>query len=87
MDEELEESEVIFVEVEVWNEHDYFYDVEKPQHNKLKRKRKKKKRSSLPISIPEKKSNLFDYEESTVECDLFEEDIIPPHVILSRRLF
>ncbi|PWA76542.1 hypothetical protein CTI12_AA231620 [Artemisia annua] len=87
MDEELEESEVIFVEVEVWSKQDYFYDVEKPQPNKLKRKRKKNKRSSLPISIPEKKSNLFAYEESAVECDLFEEDIIPPHVILSRRLF
>nr|GEY50569.1 hypothetical protein [Tanacetum cinerariifolium] len=88
MDEELEESEVIFVELEVWSKQDHFYDVEKPQHNKLKRKSKKKKRSSLPISIPEKKSNLFNFEESEVERDLFEEDIIPPHVIISsRRLF
>ncbi|GJT89913.1 eukaryotic translation initiation factor 3 subunit C-like protein [Tanacetum coccineum] len=86
MDEELEESEVIFVEVEVWSKQDYTYGVEKPKYNKLKRKRKKQKKSSLPISIPEKKSNVFDYEESAVECGLFEEDLIPPHVISGRRL-
>nr|GEV82910.1 eukaryotic translation initiation factor 3 subunit C-like [Tanacetum cinerariifolium] len=81
LDEELEESEVIFVEVEVWRKHDYTYGAEKPKYNKLKQKRKKWKKSSLPISIPEKKSNIFDYEESTVECGLFEEDLIPPHVL------
>lgn len=94
MDEEFEESEVIFVEVEVWDKQDDCYDLEKRQHNTntSTRKRKKKKRSSVPISIPENRSNLFAYEGSTtVEYDLFEDDygseerMIAAHVMWSRR--
>lgn len=93
MDEEFEESEVIFVEVEVWSkQREDFYNIEKRQHNRLEIKRKKKKRSSSPVSIPENKSNLFDYEESNDEYELFEDDdeseerITPPHVMWDRRL-
>ncbi|XP_071708101.1 uncharacterized protein [Rutidosis leptorrhynchoides] len=88
-DEEFEESDIMFVEVEVSNKHDNVF--ERHQHNILKRKRKRKKRSSVPISIPKNKSKLFAYDESTCEYDLFEADYeseertIAPKVMWSRR--
>nr|XP_043633646.1 uncharacterized protein LOC122604850 [Erigeron canadensis] len=89
-EEEFEESDVIFLEVhEVWNKQDNYNMFEKRQHNMLKRKRKKKNRLSVPISIPENKSNLFVSEdESLVKSDIFEDDeetITPPHIIWGRR--
>lgn len=90
MDDEFEESDVIFVQVEVSNKGDNSFVFEKRQLNRLyKRRKKKRKIASVPINIPECKSNL--YKEMTTESDLFEEDdgneerIIPPHVIRSRK--
>ncbi|KAI3735567.1 hypothetical protein L6452_15073 [Arctium lappa] len=95
MGDEFEESEVIFVEVDVWSKRDSPYNLDKQQRNKLKIKRKKKKKKifSVPIDIPENKSNLFDHQESMVESDLFEVDDdegeerrVPPHMIWGRKL-
>ncbi|XP_076946922.1 protein S40-2-like [Bidens hawaiensis] len=85
MDDELEESEVVFVHVEVSTKHDNCFKFEKCELKRLKRKKtKKRKIASAPINISENKSNI--YEELSLESDLFEEDdasegqIIPPHV-------
>ncbi|KVI04338.1 hypothetical protein Ccrd_017350 [Cynara cardunculus var. scolymus] len=88
---EFEESEVIFVEVDVWSKQDNPYDLDKQRRNKLKRKRKKKKILSVPIDIPVNKSNLFDHQESMVESDIFEDDEgeerrVPPHMIWGHKL-
>ncbi|KAK1409643.1 hypothetical protein QVD17_36172 [Tagetes erecta] len=90
MDDEFEEADVIFVQVEVLSKHDNSFVFETRQLNKLYRRRRKKKRkiASLPINIPENKSNL--YGKLEFESDLFEDDgnderIIPPHVIQGRK--
>ncbi|KAL4576803.1 hypothetical protein LXL04_012903 [Taraxacum kok-saghyz] len=93
MNEEFQESEVIFVEVsEVRSKHENRYDVDIRQGNELTRKKKKKRKYSIPVNIPENKSNLYEHEESIDDSDLFEEDdesderIVPPHVIWGRRI-
>ncbi|KAI3793490.1 hypothetical protein L1987_36109 [Smallanthus sonchifolius] len=94
MDDEFEESDVIFVQVEASTKRDNFFKFEKPEFSRLKRGRKKKKKkgrriSSVPINIPENKSSV--YEDLALETDLFEDDdgseerIIPPHVIWGRK--
>ncbi|KAM0048690.1 putative senescence regulator S40 [Helianthus debilis subsp. tardiflorus] len=84
MAEEFDESEVTFVEFEAQNTQENHTEW---QHYKLKTKSKKKtKKHSTPISIP-KGISCVGY----VESDLFEDDyeyerIVPPHVILARRV-
>ncbi|KAL8193152.1 hypothetical protein R6Q57_027056 [Mikania cordata] len=78
----------MFVHVEVSTKHDNFFKFEKHELSVLKRRRRRKRKtkiSSVPINIPENKSNLC--EDLTLESDLFEEDddtsedqMIPPHV-------
>ncbi|KAK9061302.1 hypothetical protein SSX86_018482 [Deinandra increscens subsp. villosa] len=93
MCQELEESDVIFVQVEVSGRHGDFFKFEKRENDGLKKKRRRKKRkiASVPIDIPENKSKID--EELTLESDLFEDDddlneerIIPPHVIWGRKM-
>ncbi|KVH97085.1 Senescence regulator [Cynara cardunculus var. scolymus] len=84
MDEEFDESEVTFAEVEA---HGMQENHTEWKDDKLKTKSKKKKKEhSVPINIP-KKIPCVKY----VESDLFEDDygneiIVPPHVILGRRV-
>ncbi|KAI3743739.1 hypothetical protein L1987_56804 [Smallanthus sonchifolius] len=84
MGEEFDESEVTFMEVEEQNTQE---NRIKWQHHKLKTKNKKKpERHSIPISIPKSIERI-----GYVESDLFEDDyeyerIVPPHVILGRRV-
>ncbi|KAJ0470366.1 putative senescence regulator S40 [Helianthus annuus] len=91
MGDELEEADVIFVHVDVSSKHDNFFKFEKRESKRLKRRKtKKRKIASVPINIPENKSNV--YEEMALESDLFEEDdgseerMIPPHVLWSRKI-
>ncbi|MFS8012387.1 putative senescence regulator S40 [Helianthus anomalus] len=91
MGDELEEADVIFVHVDVSSKHDNFFKFEKRESKRLKRRKtKKRKIASVPINIPEKKSNV--YEEMALESDLFEEDdgsegrMIPPHVLWGRKI-
>ncbi|KAK1424890.1 hypothetical protein QVD17_20231 [Tagetes erecta] len=85
-EEEFDESEVTFVEVEAQNTQEN--DHTEWQHYKLmtKSKKKPKKQHSIPISIPKSIARV-----GYVESDLFEDDyeyerIVPPHVILGRRV-
>ncbi|KAM7524937.1 hypothetical protein LguiA_014839 [Lonicera macranthoides] len=100
MAEEFQESEVIFPESGGNEENEHFnhlgYSNSSSMEfgaNKLKRKKKKnnsqKKKISAPVSIPENRAGdtWFRY----VETELFDEDddggeVIPPHVILGRRI-
>ncbi|XP_076899502.1 protein S40-2-like [Bidens hawaiensis] len=90
MGDELEESDIVFVHVEVSSKHDSCFKFEKRELKRLKRRKtKKRKTSSAPINIPESKSSV--YEELSLESDLFEEDnasgqIIPPHVTWDRKI-
>ncbi|KAI3799664.1 hypothetical protein L1987_34963 [Smallanthus sonchifolius] len=92
MDDEFEESDVIFMQVEVSTKSDHFFKFEKREFSRLKKRKKMKmkmKIASVPINIPENKSNV--YEDLTLESDLFEDNggseerIIPPHVIWDRK--
>ncbi|KAD2087000.1 hypothetical protein R6Q59_008768 [Mikania micrantha] len=88
MTDEFEEADVMFVHVEVSTKHDNFFKFEKHELSVLKRRRRRKRKtkiSSVPIDIPENKSNLC--KDLTLESDLFEEDddtsedqMTPPHV-------
>nr|XP_043625729.1 uncharacterized protein LOC122597164 [Erigeron canadensis] len=82
MGEEFDESEVTFADVEAQSIKESHNEL---QHHKLETKRKKKKHSA-PITIPKNISHV-----RYVESDLFEDDyefekIVPPHVILARRV-
>lgn len=83
MGEEFDESEVTFAEVEAQSIQENH--TEWQSNYNLKSRWKKKKRST-PISIPENICCV-----RYVESDLFEDDyeyerIVPPHVILGRRV-
>ncbi|KAL7212673.1 hypothetical protein ACSBR2_015369 [Camellia fascicularis] len=94
MEEEIQESEVIFPENVEGDHHD---DINKcgfsghlnsrvPRNKKPKQR--KKKNNSVPVNIPEKVSGNSWFQ--CVESDFFDDDddggeFVPPHVILSRR--
>ncbi|KAL8268309.1 hypothetical protein R6Q59_002107 [Mikania micrantha] len=84
-DEEFDEFEVAFEEVQAQNTLESHTDQRQHCNLKTKNKKKTRKRSS-PISIPKSISRV-----EYVESDLFEDDyeyerIVPPHVILGRRV-
>ncbi|CAN1283390.1 hypothetical protein LINPERPRIM_LOCUS18341 [Linum perenne] len=70
--EDLHESDIIFSDKSAYRE-----TTSSPDQRSLKkRKQKKTAANSPPVNIP--KSNVFRYDES--------EELVPPHVILGRRL-
>ncbi|CAI9783795.1 unnamed protein product [Fraxinus pennsylvanica] len=87
MAEEFQESEVIFPEN---NDESKDVSVHLNSRESRKSKGRRKKLNSVPMNIPENASrnSLLGY----VDSDFFEEDIgddgemIPPHVIIGRRL-
>ncbi|KAK2982518.1 hypothetical protein RJ640_012763 [Escallonia rubra] len=93
MAEEFQESEVIFAETDQENHREMCNFQGNPNsrelrggnNNKLKRKKKK---NSVPVSIPENgsESSWFQYGDHS---DFFveeEDERVPPHVILGRRI-
>lgn len=81
MEEEFQESEVMFAD-----KHD-FREIMIPSqatHNH-KSAKKKKKSNSVPMNIPNCVSLSGDSDESQEDFD-FEEEMVPPHVITSRRV-
>ncbi|EEF40157.1 uncharacterized protein LOC8267212 [Ricinus communis] len=83
MAEEFEESEVIFSE-----EHDKSSlcrnretEYDDSCSRKGKKKKQKKSRSSGPVNIP---SNMFQLTTDT--DDQFDDELVPPHVIIGRRI-
>ncbi|KAL2475112.1 hypothetical protein Adt_35858 [Abeliophyllum distichum] len=94
MDEEFQESEVIFQETlghEDWEDCKFLVHLNSRESRNIKgrRKKSKNKKKSVPVNIPENESgnSWFGY----VDSDFFDEDcddgeIIPPHVIIGRRV-
>ena len=80
MEEEFEESEVMFAD-----KHEYREKPSKASHNhKLG---KKKKKNSVPMNIPTTSVSLGgDSDESQEDFDFEDEEMVPPHVITSRRV-
>ncbi|CAN1150188.1 hypothetical protein LINPERPRIM_LOCUS18341 [Linum perenne] len=77
--EDLHESDIIFSDKSAYRE-----TTSSPDQRSLKkRKQKKTAANSPPVNIP--KSNVFRFEEFDYEDDESEE-LVPPHVILGRRL-
>ncbi|XP_059666841.1 protein S40-1-like [Cornus florida] len=94
MEEEFQESEVIFPENaetnnDVHNFSAHYSNSRELGKNKPKRK-KKKKRNSLPVNIPDAfaENSWFQCVESDFFDDEYGDDgeMIPPHVILGRRI-
>ncbi|XP_057462482.1 protein S40-1-like [Actinidia eriantha] len=92
MAEEFQESELIFPENAETEENpnaDWGFPSNLSSRSS-NAKRKKNKRNSIPLKIPEKLSGKS--LDECVELDLFDEDneggeLVPPHVITSRRIF
>ncbi|CAA3004753.1 Hypothetical predicted protein [Olea europaea subsp. europaea] len=97
MAEEFQESEVIFQENVEYRDREEYSNVpvdsisrEFTRIIKGKRKKLKDKKNSVPVNIPENanRKSWFQY----VDSDFFGEDIgddgemVPPHVIIGRRL-
>ncbi|XP_034698405.1 uncharacterized protein LOC117923982 [Vitis riparia] len=81
MEEEFEESEVMFAD-----KHDYREISSQASHNH-KFGKKKKKKNSVPMNIPTTSVSLGgDSDESQEEFDFEDEEMVPPHVITSRRV-
>ncbi|KAK3003988.1 hypothetical protein RJ639_011473 [Escallonia herrerae] len=97
MAEEFQESEVIFSEIGQENHRETCNFQGNPNSreflgggnsNKPKRKKNKKKKNSVPVSIPEKgsESSWFQYGDHSDFFDEEEDERVPPHVILGRRI-
>ncbi|XAR66634.1 hypothetical protein NMG60_11012924 [Bertholletia excelsa] len=100
MEEEFQESEVIFPEsVEILEKEDDNFVVgcgfpghsnnsQVSRNNRTKKKKKKKISSSVPVNIPENLSRNSWYKCG--ESELFDEngdgEFLPPHVIVGRRM-
>ncbi|GMH05186.1 hypothetical protein Nepgr_007026 [Nepenthes gracilis] len=92
MEEEFQESEIVFSDLvsdrSVENEDvggNYYQDCRETKQRR-RRKKKKKQSSSVPVNIPE---NVFRDNSEYDELDELEDDdgtIIPPHVIVARRI-
>lgn len=88
MEEEFQEAEVIF-----GDKHDYagrmlmmMPSSQASQHNKSAKKKKKKNNNySVPMNIPNGVSISGDSDESQEDFDFEDEEMVPPHVITSRR--
>uniref|UniRef100_A0A3Q7FF49 Senescence regulator n=1 Tax=Solanum lycopersicum TaxID=4081 RepID=A0A3Q7FF49_SOLLC len=100
MEEEIQESEVIFqenIEIEE-NDRDYYEFQNRDSitsNNSQSRKRLKKISNSIPISIPDNlsRNNLWFKHVENSESIFFEDEeycddgeMIPPHVITGRRI-
>ncbi|KAI3764825.1 hypothetical protein L2E82_14842 [Cichorium intybus] len=84
MCEEFDESEVTFAEVEASNTQENHTQW---QHNKFSIINKiKRKKRSLPISIPKNISSSRNVESDLFEDDYEDEIIVPPHILLMRRV-
>ncbi|CAL5411550.1 unnamed protein product [Camellia sinensis] len=96
MENEIQESEVLFPENVEGDHHDDINECgfsghlnsQVPRNKKPKPRRKKYK--SVPVNIPEKVSGNSWFQR--VESDLFDDDddggeVVPPHVILGRRTY
>ncbi|KAK2982519.1 hypothetical protein RJ640_012764 [Escallonia rubra] len=96
MAEEFQESEVIFAEIGQENHREKCNFQGNPNsrelwggnNKKLKRKKSKKKKSSVPVNIPENgsESSWFQYGDHSDFFDDEEDERVPPHVILGRRI-
>ncbi|KAF5943972.1 hypothetical protein HYC85_018049 [Camellia sinensis] len=96
MENEIQESEVLFPENVEGDHHDDINECGFSGHlnsrvprNKEPKPRKKKNKS-VPVNIPEKVSGNSWFQR--VESDLFDDDddggeVVPPHVILGRRTY
>ncbi|XP_059625490.1 protein S40-1-like [Cornus florida] len=88
MEEEFQESEVIFPENAESSNDVHNFDSNSCELSKNKPKRKKqKKRNSLPVNIPDAFAGNSWFQ--CVESDFFDGDdgeLIPPHLILGRRI-
>ena len=84
MAEEFQEAEVMFAD-----KHDYGEIMMMPStlasHNH-KSGKKKKKSNSVPMKIPNSVSLWGDSDESQEDFDFEDEEMVPPHVIASRRV-
>lgn len=86
MAEELEESEVVFQEMNVNEDGGCDFQLMSPREfarsEKRNKKMKKKQNSTVPVSIPENVAWL-----RYVDPDLEDAgEIVPPHVIVGRRV-
>ncbi|RVW29577.1 hypothetical protein VitviT2T_015288 [Vitis vinifera] len=77
--EEFQEAEVMFAD-----KHDYREIPSQASHNHKFAKKKKKK--SVPMNIPTSASLCGDSDESQEDFDFEDEEMVPPHVITSRRV-
>uniref|UniRef100_A0A5B7B696 Senescence regulator n=1 Tax=Davidia involucrata TaxID=16924 RepID=A0A5B7B696_DAVIN len=90
MEEEFQESEVIFPESTATNDYDYSF----PAHSNSRVERitnkpkRKKKKNSIPVDIPQNVQGNSWFQ--CVESDFFKDDsdgeLVPPHVIVGRRI-
>lgn len=86
MAEEFEESEVVFEEINVNEEHsDGGCDFQSTRSEKAKRK-KLKMTNSVPVSIPENVSRNAWLRYVDPDSDGDDGEMVPPHVIVGRRV-
>ncbi|KAF9672505.1 hypothetical protein SADUNF_Sadunf11G0049300 [Salix dunnii] len=87
MAEELHESEVIFSDDE--HERRKYFNYQEmgvlSSNNKKVKKKKQKQSSSVPVIIPSRVYKLSDNDDFE-EDDAGEEGLVPPHVIVERRI-
>ncbi|KAI5670728.1 hypothetical protein M9H77_11092 [Catharanthus roseus] len=99
MAEEFQESEVVFEQnagIEENEEYNFpvkFNSGELIRNSKPKRKKLRRKKNSVPMSIPENFSNSSwihcvdsDFFDDDDEIDGDDGEIVPPHVIIGRRI-
>ncbi|KAJ4849980.1 hypothetical protein Tsubulata_004875 [Turnera subulata] len=55
--------------------------------NKKSRKTKHKKPRSVPVEIPSNVFQFADFEHDDFEGEFDEDDLVPPHVIVGRRIY
>ncbi|KAJ9153243.1 hypothetical protein P3X46_026707 [Hevea brasiliensis] len=87
--EEFQESDIIFSDQDHLLHHHHFgfkqMDRENTSNRKGNKKKQKKSSSSLPVNIP---SNVFQFSDSDEFEEEFEgeDQLIPPHVLVGRRI-
>lgn len=90
MAEEFEESEVIFSDHDTNNDTNSFYLFDDMDHRRNSSEKKKQQKrpcsSSVPVSIPSNEYKLSDSDEFEEEEDGDGDEIVPPHVVIGRRI-
>ncbi|WCJ27302.1 hypothetical protein M5689_009057 [Euphorbia peplus] len=93
-EEEFQESDIIFsdnnyfLQFQDMQDQDGVFSSSKKKHHKNKNKNKNKKSypGSVPVNIPSNVYKLSDSEDLEEDYEVASEGIVPPHVVIGRRI-